>query len=127
MCKLYNKKTYSNEPKMNLKSLLLICIQKEFLSLEDTCISFPFTLTAEEKKSFINNIKKGNIKFISELYLSSTIPKKIISDCINELIKKDDPISIGILCELIIATYKKLLSDGKELLILAIEYLEELL
>lgn len=127
MCKLYNKKTYSNEPKMNLKSLLLNSIQKEFLSLETTSISFPFTLTDEEKQSFINTIKKGNIKFISELYLSSTIPKKIISDCINELIKKDDQLRIGILCELILATYKKLLFDGKELLIIAIEYLEELL
>ena len=40
MCKLYNKKTYSNEPKMNFKSLLLISIQQEFLKLDETNIQY---------------------------------------------------------------------------------------
>ena len=53
MCKLYNKKTYSNEPKMNLKSLLLISIQKEFLSFNETNIQNPFILSQEEKNKFL--------------------------------------------------------------------------
>ena len=125
MCKLYNKKTYSNEPKMNLKSLLLISIQKEFLSFNETNIQNPFILLQEEKNKFIINIKQQNIKLISELYLCGFIPKKIIYDCINELINKINFLQINLLCLLISNTYKKLLNDGKELLEIAFSSLEK--
>ena len=125
MCKLYNKKTYSNEPKMNLKSLLLISIQKEFLSFNETNIQNPFILLQEEKTKFIINIKQQNIKLISELYLCGFIPKKIIYDCINELINKTNFLQINLLCLLISNTYKKLLNDGKELLEIAFSSLEK--
>ena len=126
MCKLYNKKTYSNEPKMNLKSLLLISIQKEFLSLDDTTITTPFELRSDEKKLFVQKIKIANIKLISEFYNSGLIPKKVISDCIAELTKHDDPLCILLLCQLITATYKKVLTDEKDLLDTAFGYLEQL-
>ena len=125
MCKLYNKKTYSNEPKMNLKSLLLISIQKEFLSFNETNIQNPFILSQEEKNKFIINIKQQNIKLISELYLCSFIPKKIIYDCINELINNTNFLQINLLCLLISNIYKKLLNDGKELLEIAFSSLEK--
>ena len=126
MCKLYNKKTYSNEPKMNLKSLLLISIQKEFLSFNETNIQNPFVLSQEEKIKFIINIKQQNIRLISELYLCGFIPKKIIYDCINELINKTNFLQINLLCLLILNTYKKLLNDGKELLDIAFSSLEKI-
>lgn len=126
MCKLYNKKTYSNDPKMNLKSLLLISIQKEFMSIEDTLISTPFALRAEDKKQFIQRVKLANIKLISEFYNSGLVPKKVINDCINELTKHTDPLSLMLLCSLIQSTYKKVLTDEKELLESAFAFLEEL-
>ena len=54
MCKLYNKKTYSNEQKMNFKNLLLASIQQEFLNLDETSIKYippiPVTLGEKSKK-----------------------------------------------------------------------------
>ena len=126
MCKLYNKKTYSNEPKMNMKSLLLISIQKEFLNTETTNITTPFELNNTEQNEFVHSIKIQNMKLICELYLNSVIPKKVISDCVNELIKKTDSLSIMLLCDLIKATYKKIFTDEKELLETALGYLEQL-
>ena len=126
MCKLYNKKTFSNEPKMNLKSLLLISIQKEFLDNYNTNINYPFTISGYEKQKFIQNIKFSNIKLISEFYNNSLIPQKIISDCFEVLNIKEDSLSIAILCKLIIYTYKKLIIDGKDLLEKGISHLEYL-
>ena len=126
MCKLYNKKTFSNEPKMNLKSLLLISIQKEFLDNYNTNINYPFTISGYERQKFIQNIKFSNIKLISEFYNNSLIPQKIISDCFEVLNIKEDSLSIAILCKLINYTYKKLIIDGKELLEKGISHLEYL-
>jgi hypothetical protein len=126
MCKLYNKKTFSNEPKMNLKSILLISIQKEFLDNYNTNINYPFTISGYEKQKFIQNIKFSNIKLISEFYNNSLIPQKIISDCFEVLNIKEDSLSIAILCKLIIYTYKKLIIDGKDLLEKGISHLEYL-
>ena len=126
MCKLYNKKTFSNEPKMNLKSILLISIQKEFLDNYNTNINYPFTISGYEKQKFIQNIKFTNIKLIAEFYNNSLIPQKIISDCFEVLNIKEDSLSIAILCKLIIYTYKKLITDGKDLLEKGISHLEYL-
>ena len=126
MCKLYNKKTFSNEPKMNLKSILLISIQKEFLDNYNTNINYPFTISGYEKQKFIQNIKFTNIKLIAEFYNNSLIPQKIISDCFEVLNIKEDSLSIAILCKLIIYTYKKLIIDGKDLLEKGISHLEYL-
>ena len=128
MCKLYNKKTYSNEPKMNFKNLLLISIQKEFLNPNETSIAYPFYYNQDDlsKKKFVKNIKYANIRLISEFYLIGLIPKKIIKDCIDELIQNKDDFSISLLCQLIIATAKKLYTDGKELLDDANAFLEKI-
>ena len=128
MCKLYNKKTYSNDTKMNFKILLLVSIQKEFLSPKETSISYPFFYNQDEisKQKFIKNIKYANIHLISEFYLIGLIPKKIIKDCIDELIQNKDDFSISLLCQLIINTAKKLFSDGKELLENAHTFLENI-
>ena len=63
MCKLYNKKTYSNEPKMNFKLLLLTAIQKEFINPNETSIAYPFSYKKDENsvKKFIRSIKYSNI------------------------------------------------------------------
>ena len=128
MCKLYNKKTYSNDPKMNFKTLLLISIQKEFLNQNETSIAYPFSYSQDttSKKKFIKNIKYANINLISELYLIGLIKKKIIKDCIDELIQNKDDFSISLLCQLTIKTAKKLYTDAKELLENAHSFLEKL-
>ena len=127
MCKLYNKKTYSNEPKMNFKLLLLTAIQKEFINPNETSIAYPFSYKKDENsvKKFIRSIKYSNIHLISEFYSSGIIRKSIIKDCIDELINNKDDLSISLLCKLIIYTYKKLYIDAKELLEESINFLEK--
>ncbi len=128
MCKLYNKKTYSNDPKMNFKTLLLGSIQKEFLNPNETFIAYPFSYNQDDtsKKKFIKNIKYANIHLISEFYLIGLIPKKIIKDCIDELIQNKDDFSLSLLCQLIISTAKKLYTDAKEFLDYAYSFLEKI-
>ena len=128
MCKLYNKKTYSNDQKMNFKNLLLVSIQKEFLNPNETSISYPFSYNQdnEAKKKFIKSIKYANIHLISEFYLIGLIPKKIIKDCIDELIQNKNDFSISLLCQLIITTAKKLYTDAKDLLDNAHSFLEKI-
>ena len=131
MCKLYNKKTYSNEPKMNFKNLLLISIQKEFVNPNETSIAYPISYNQEKidddiKKKFIKKIKYANIRLISEFYLIGLIPKKIIKDCIEELIQNKNDFSISLLCQLILAIAKKLYTDSKELLENAHSFLEKI-
>ena len=131
MCKLYNKKTYSNEPKMNFKNLLLISIQKEFLNPKETNIAYPLSynqgnIDEKSRKKFIKDIKYANMHLISEFYLIGLIPKKIIKDCIDELIQNKDDFSISLLCHLIKITAKKLYTDAKELLENAHSFLEKI-
>ena len=128
MCKLYNKKTYSNDSKMNFKNLLLKSIQKEFLNPKETSIAYPFFYNQDNisKEKFIKNIKYANIHLISEFYLIGLIPKKIIKDCIDELIQNKDDFSISLLCKLIIFISKKLYTDSKELLDNANSFLEKI-
>ena len=128
MCKLYNKKTYSNEPKMNFKTLLLGSIQKEFVNPKETFIAYPFSYGKDEasKKKFIKSIKYANIHLISEFYLIGLIPKKIIKDCLEELIQNQNDFSLSLLCQLIISIAKKLYTDGKELYDNAYSFLEKI-
>ena len=130
MCKLYNKKTYSNEQKMNFKNLLLASIQQEFLNLDETSIKYippiPVTLGEKSKKKFIKKIKYSNINLISELYNIGLIRKNIIKDCIDELIQKNTNFSISLLCHLIIKISKKLFTDLKESLDQAYTYLDKI-
>ena len=129
MCKLYNKKTYSNEQKMNFKNLLLASIQQEFLNLDETSIKYippiPVTLGEKSKKKFIKKIKYSNINLISEFYNIGLIRKNIIKDCIDELIQKNTNFSISLLCHLIIKISKKLFTDLKESLDQAYTYLDK--
>lgn len=127
MCKLYNKKTFGNEPKMHIKTILKGTIQKEFLLLDETNIKYPFVLNTEEKKQFIYKLKKMNIKLIAEFYLSGIITKKIIEDCINDLITKKSVNSISLLYELIKIAYQKIYADIKDSLNKAFKYFEELM
>ena len=128
MYKLYNKKTYSNEPKMNFKKLLLLSIQQEFLNQEETYIKYfeplPITLDEKSKKKFIKKIKYSNIHLIAELYNVGLIPKKLIKQCIEELIQKSNDFSVSLLCHLILKTSKKLFTDSKECLDQAYAYLD---
>jgi len=130
MCKLYNKKTYSNEQKMNFKNLLLASIQQEFLNLDETSIKYippiPVTLGEKSKKKFIKKIKYSNINLISEFYNIGLIRKNIIKDCIDELIQKNTNFSISLLCHLIIKISKKLFTDLKESLDQAYTYLDKI-
>ena len=130
MCKLYNKKTYSNEQKMNFKNLLLASIQQEFLNLDETSIKYippiPVTLGEKSKKKFIKKIKYSNINLISEFYIIGLIRKNIIKDCIDELIQKNTNFSISLLCHLIIKISKKLFTDLKESLDQAYTYLDKI-
>ena len=130
MCKLYNKKTYSNEQKMNFKNLLLASIQQEFLNLDETSIKYippiPVTLDEKSKKKFIKKIKYSNINLISEFYNIGLIRKNIIKDCIDELIQKNTNFSISLLCHLIIKISKKLFTDLKESLDQAYTYLDKI-
>ena len=128
MCKLYNKKTYSNEPKMNFKTLLLCSIQKEFVNPKETFIAYPFSYGKDEvsKKKFIKSIKYSNIHLISEFYLIGLIPKKIIKDCLEELMQNQNDFSLSLLCQLIISIAKKLYTDGKELYDNAYSFLEKI-
>ena len=130
MYKLYNKKTYSNEPKMNFKKLLLLSIQQEFLNQEETYIKYfePLSIALNEKsqKKFIKKIKYSNIHLIAELYNVGLIPKKLIKQCIEELIQKSNDFSISLLCHLILKTSKKLFTDSKECLDQAYTYLDKI-
>ena len=130
MCKLYNKKTYSNEQKMNFKNLLLASIQQEFLNLDETSIKYippiPVIFGEKSKKKFIKKIKYSNINLISEFYNIGLIRKNIIKDCIDELIQKNTNFSISLLCHLIIKISKKLFTDLKESLDQAYTYLDKI-
>jgi hypothetical protein len=113
---------------MNFKNLLLVSIQKEFVNPNETSISYPFSYNQDNvsKKKFIKNIKYANIRLISEFYLIGLIPKKIIKDCIDELIQNKNDFSISLLCQLIITTAKKLYTDAKDLLDNANSFLEQI-
>ena len=130
MCKLYNKKTYSNDPKMNFKKILIVSIQQEFLKPNETSIQYltplKITLDDKSKKEFIKKIKYANIRLISEFYNIGLIPKKIIKECIEELIQNNNDFSVSLLCHLILKTSKKLFNDSKEFLDDAYAYLEKL-
>ena len=94
----------------------------------ETSISYPFSYNQdnEAKKKFIKSIKYANIHLISEFYLIGLIPKKIIKDCIDELIQNKNDFSISLLCQLIITTAKKLYTDAKDLLDNAHSFLEKI-
>ena len=130
MCKLYNKKTYSNDQNMNFKNILLVSIQQEFLKPNETSIPYinqlPSILNEEiDKKKFIKKVKYANINLISEFYNIGLIPKIIIKDCIDELIQNKNDFSISLLCHLILKTSKKLSTDSKEYLDKAYTFLEK--
>ena len=130
MCKLYNKKTYSNEPKMNFKNILLASIQQEFLKPDETNLkylsSIPLSLDENFKKKFIKKIKYSNIHLIAEFYNLGLIKKVIIKDCIDELIQKSTDFSVSLLCHLILKSSKKLFTDAKEYLDQAYSYLDKI-
>ena len=130
MCKLYNKKTYSNEPKMSFKNILLVAIQQEFLKPDNTNIEYhPSLLKYQDEKSkkkFIKKIKYANIHLISEFYNIGLIQKKIIKECIEELIQNSNDFSVSLLCHLILKTSKKLFTDSKENLEEAYAFLEKI-
>ena len=130
MCKLYNKKTYSNEPKMNFKNLLLVSIQQEFLKLDETNIKYlspiPISLDENFQKKFIKKIKYSNIHLIAEFYNLGIIKKKIMKDCIEELMQKSTDFAVSLLCHLILKASKKLFTDAKDYLDKAYAYLDKI-
>lgn len=124
MFKLYNKKLYPNDPKMNFKSLLLKKCQEEFYDPEQTSIAFPFHMDEEERIARLREIKLGNIRLIGDFYLHNTIPIKIISECVDFLLNKIDDLNIRTLCELMKKICKKLYFEDMILLDRAYSVLE---
>lgn len=64
-------------------------------------------LNEKEKKEFLLDIKKQNIKLINELYLNNLISVKVILDCFEFLKKNPNENKIILLIELYKGIYRK--------------------
>lgn len=133
MFKLYNKKNYPNNPLLvyihlnkNFKNILLKKCQEEFYNPEDTTVTFPFGMDEEEKIARLREVKLGNIRLIGDFYLQSTIPTKIVTECIDFLVNNNDDMSIRTLCELVKKISVKLYFDNLIVLDSTTDKLEEL-
>lgn len=126
MFKLYNKKVYPNNPRLNFKTLLLKKCQEEFYNPDKTSVGFPFGMDEEEKIARLREVKLGNIRLIGDFYLQSTIPIKIITECIDFLTKNIDDMNIRTLCELIKKISVKLYFENPLFLESTADKLEEL-
>jgi hypothetical protein len=62
----------------------------------------------EEKRARLREIKLGNIRLIGDFYLTNAIPIKIISECVDFLLKNVDTLNICTLCELVKKICKKI-------------------
>lgn len=80
----------------------------------------------EEKIARLREVKLGNIRLIGDFYLQSTIPTKIITECIEFLEKNKDEMSIRTLCELVKKISVKLYFDNLLVLDSTTDNLEEL-
>lgn len=100
MFKIYNKKTYE-QPGMNFKTIMLKKCQEEFYNPYETKVEYPFNLEAEDKKSYLSEIKFGNIKLIAEFFIKGVIQLKVISDCIDYLLNDTSDLNVRLLCELV--------------------------
>jgi hypothetical protein len=70
----------------------------------------------EEKKARLREIKLGNIHLIGDFYLTNAIPIKIISECVDFLLKNVDTLNICTLCELVKKICKKIYFEDLGLL-----------
>lgn len=99
--------------------------QEEFYNPEETSIQFPFQMDKEEQEQRLRDIKLGNIKLIADFYIHNQIHFKIISECVEFLLKKIDDMNIRTLCELIKKISKKLYFEDIVLLNKIINSLED--
>jgi hypothetical protein len=79
----------------------------------------------EEKTARIREIKLGNIRLIGDFFLHNTIPIKIISECVDFLLKKIDDMNVRTLTELIKKISKKIYFEDLGLLEKAMDSLED--
>lgn len=80
----------------------------------------------DERIARLREIKLGNIRLIADFYLHSIIPIKIISECIDYVLKKVDYLNIYTLCELTKKICKNLHAEDVSLLNKIINNLEDL-
>jgi hypothetical protein len=62
----------------------------------------------DERRARLREIKLGNIRLIGDFYLTNAIPIKIISECVDFLLKNVDALNICTLCELVKKICKKI-------------------
>ena len=91
-----------------------------------TSVGFPFGMEEDERIARLREIKLGNIRLICDFYLQSTIPIKIIQECIDFLVKHIDDMNIRTLCELVKKISVKLYFEDMILLEKTSEKLENL-
>jgi len=84
-----------------------------------------YYLNKKEKKEILKEIKKQNIKLISELYIKNLIPVKVIHDCCEFLKNNPNENKIILLCELIKAIFTKLKNEKFKDLEKILDFLEK--
>lgn len=99
--------------------------QEEFYNPDFTTIQFPFQMDEDEKEIRLRDIKLGNIRLIADFYIQNQIHIKIISECVDFLLKKVDDMNIRTLCELMKKISKKLYFEDISLLNKIMELLED--
>jgi len=90
--------------------------QEEFYDPESTSVQFPLKMDEDEKEIRLRDIKLGNIRLIADFYLNNQIHIKIISECVEFLLKKIDDLNVRTLCELMKKISKKLYFEDLNLL-----------
>jgi len=80
----------------------------------------------EERIARLRAIKLGNIRLIGDFYLQSTIPIKIINECIEFLVQNIDDLNIRTLCELVNKICVKLYFENLLVLETTADKLEDL-
>jgi hypothetical protein len=80
----------------------------------------------DERKARLREIKLGNIRLIGDFYLTSAIPIKIISECVDFLLKNVDTLNICTMCELVKKICKKIYFEDLNLLEKIIGVLEDI-
>lgn len=99
--------------------------QEEFYNPESTTVQFPFQMDEDEKEIRLRDIKLGNIRLIADFYINNQIHIKIISECVEFLLKRIDDMNVRILCELMKKISKKLYYDDNILLERIMSFLED--
>ena len=113
----------------NFRSLFIKKIEEEFYKIDSSSLLLEensnYYLNKKEKKEILKEIKKQNIKLISELYIKNLIPVKVIHDCCEFLKNNPNENKIILLCELIKAIFTKLKNEKFKDLEKILDFLEK--